>query len=144
VQKPDFHDAVEEVLKMDSSYSEDSYYFLQEVLLQAVDKQRKASGGENKHVSGAELLAAFRERMLKQFGPMSMTLLQEWGLSCSEDVGKMVFNLIEVGAFGKSERDQEEDFIGVYDFEEAFVDPFLPKSKRLGKKSNDSHDFSAR
>ena len=60
MQKPDFHDAVEEVLKMDSSYSEDSYYFLQEVLLQAVDKQRKASGGENKHVSGAELLEAFR------------------------------------------------------------------------------------
>ena len=144
MQKPDFHDAVEEVLKMDSNYSEDSYYFLQEVLLQAVDKQRKDSAGENKHVSGGELLETFRGRMLKQFGPMSMTLLEEWGLSCSEDVGKMVFNLIEVGAFGKSERDQKEDFIDVYDFEEVFVDPFLPESKRVGKKSSGSHDFSAR
>ena len=144
MQKPDFHDAVEEVLKIDSNYSEDSYYFLQEVLLQAVDKQCKDSAGENKHVSGGELLETFRERMLKQFGPMSMTLLEEWGLSCSEDVGKMVFNLIEVGAFGKSERDQKEDFIDVYDFEVVFVDPFLPESKRVGKKSSGSHDFSAR
>ena len=39
---------------------------------------------------------------------MSMTLLGEWGVSCTEDVGKMVFNLIEVGAFGKSKQDEEE------------------------------------
>ena len=56
MQKTDFHDAVEEVLKSNSNYSADAYYFLQEVLLQAVEKQRKLSGGENKHVSGFELL----------------------------------------------------------------------------------------
>ena len=135
MQKTDFHDAVEEVLKSNSNYSADAYYFLQEVLLQAVEKQRKVSGGENKHVSGFELLESFRERMLKQFGPMSMTLLGEWGVSCTEDVGKMVFNLIEVGAFGKSKQDEEKDFVEVYDFEEVFVMPFLPKRKKLAKKS---------
>ena len=80
-------------------------------------------------------LESFRERMLKQFGPMSMTLLGEWGVSCTEDVGKMVFNLIEVGAFGKSKQDEEKDFVEVYDFEEVFVMPFLPKRKKLTKKS---------
>lgn len=135
MQKTDFHDAVEEVLKSNSNYSADAYYFLQEVLLQAVEKQRKLSGGENKHVSGFELLESFRERMLKQFGPMSMTLLGEWGVSCTEDVGKMVFNLIEVGAFGKSKQDEEKDFVEVYDFEEVFVMPFLPNRKKLAKKS---------
>lgn len=135
MQKTDFHDAVEEVLKSNPNYSADAYYFLQEVLLQAVEKQRKLSGGENKHVSGFELLESFRERMLKQFGPMSMTLLGEWGVSCTEDVGKMVFNLIEVGAFGKSKQDEEKDFVEVYDFEEVFVMPFLPKRKKLTKKS---------
>tara|TARA_B100002019_G_scaffold271372_1_gene265736 strand:+ start:456 stop:863 length:408 start_codon:yes stop_codon:yes gene_type:complete len=135
MQKTDFHDAVEEVLKSNSNYSADAYYFLQKVLLQAVEKQRKLSGGENKHVSGFELLESFRERMLKQFGPMSMTLLGEWGVSCTEDVGKMVFNLIEVGAFGKSKQDEEKDFVEVYDFEEVFVMPFLPKRKKLTKKS---------
>ena len=134
MQKTDFHDAVEEVLKSNSNYSADAYYFLQEVLLQAVEKQRKSSGGENKHVSGFELLESFRERMLKQFGPMSMTLLGEWGVSCTEDVGKMVFNLIEVGAFGKSKQDEEKDFVEVYDFEKVFVMPFLPKRKKLAKK----------
>ena len=73
--------------------------------------------------------------MLKQFGPMSMTLLDEWGLSKTQDVGKMVFNLIEVGAFGKSKHDQQEDFEEVYDFHEAFVFPFLPRRKRVSKES---------
>ena len=66
---------------------------------------------------------------------MSLTLLDEWGLSKTQDVGKMVFNLIEVGAFGKSKYDQQEDFEEVYDFHEAFVFPFLPRRKRVSKES---------
>ena len=56
MQKTDFHDAVEQVLTNDSRYSGDSYYFLQEVLLKAVEIQRKETGGENKHVTGGDLL----------------------------------------------------------------------------------------
>ena len=39
------------------------------------------------------------------------------------------FNLIEVGAFGKNDSDTKEDFIGVYEFHDAFVKPFLPDPK---------------
>ena len=47
----------------------------------------------------------------------------------------MVFNLIDLGAFGKREQDRREDFSGGYDFQEAFVTPFLPVSTR-GKKND--------
>jgi uncharacterized repeat protein (TIGR04138 family) len=41
----------------------------------------------------------------------------------------MVFNLIEAGAFGKTEEDTREDFANGYDFDEAFRKPFLPTGK---------------
>ncbi|MEE2808704.1 MAG: Minf_1886 family protein [Verrucomicrobiota bacterium] len=142
MQKTDFHDAVEQVLTNDSSYSSDSYYFLQEVLLKAVEIQRKETSGENKHVTGEDLLDVFRDRALAQFGPMAMTVLQEWGLSKTEDIGDMVFNLIEAGAFGKSEHDKREDFMNGYKFHDAFVIPFLPKSKQVIDDNGDCRDFN--
>jgi uncharacterized repeat protein (TIGR04138 family) len=38
----------------------------------------------------------------------------------------MVFNLIRIGIFGKTEADTIEQFQNGYDFEEAFVAPFRP------------------
>jgi uncharacterized repeat protein (TIGR04138 family) len=45
------------------------------------------------------------------------------------DVGHIVFKLIEVGLFGKSEEDDLSDFENLYDFKEAFLRPFEPSSK---------------
>ena len=65
MQKIDFNDAVESVASNDSRYAGDAYYFLQEVLTQAVNKQRKDTGGEDRHVNGEELLKVFRVRAKK-------------------------------------------------------------------------------
>ena len=142
MQKTDFHDAVEQVITNDSRYSGDSYYYLQEVLLKAVEIQRKETSGENKHVTGGALLEVFRDRALNQFGPMPMMVLQEWGLSKSEDVGNMVFNLIESGAFGKSEHDKREDFMNGYKFHDVFVVPFLPENKKIIDGNGDYRDLN--
>ena len=63
---------------------------------------------------------------------MAGTVLNEWGINQSSDVGAMVFNLVEVGAFGRTENDSPKDFENGFDFKEAFEDPFLPKG-RLNK-----------
>ena len=82
-----------------------------------------------RHVAGPELLQGVRQYALKEFGPMVVTVLSYWGIRCCEDIGHMVFNLIGAGIFGKTEEDSIEDFKSVYDFEEAFVKPFVPEKK---------------
>jgi uncharacterized repeat protein (TIGR04138 family) len=57
---------------------------------------------------------------------MALTTLDMWGIRQGEDVGNIVYNLIDVGYFGKNEGDTIEDFSGGYDFEEAFLRPFQP------------------
>ena len=131
MQRIDFEDALAQVVAKDPRFAADAYRFLQVALTDAVSVQRKETGGEDCHVSGVELLEAFRKRALKEFGPMAMTVFEEWGVARCEDVGEMVFNLIEIGAFGKSDRDRREDFAGIYEFNDAFVIPFLPASKRV-------------
>jgi len=57
---------------------------------------------------------------------MVTTVFGYWGITKCEDFGEMVYRLIELGTFGKSESDSIEDFKNSYTFHEAFVVPFLP------------------
>ena len=79
------------------------------------------------HVTGQQLLEGIRLYALKQFGPMVPTVFEYWGIRRCDDFGEMVFNLIRVGIFGKTESDSIDDFRGAYTFHDAFVAPFLPE-----------------
>lgn len=123
-----FEEAVARSFKLDPRYQPGAYDFVREALHIAVKKFR--GGDEAQHVSGRELLEGVREHALKEYGPMALTILNQWGLYRGIDVGNIVYNLITVGYFGKSDGDSLEDFDDGYDFEEAFTNPFLPKSRR--------------
>jgi len=73
-----------------------------------------------RHVSGRELAGGVRELALERFGPIARTVLQHWGIHDTDDVGRVVFAMVEQGILIKQEEDQLEDFTNVFDFEEAF------------------------
>ena len=129
MQKIGFAEALDSIIASDPRYSRDAYVFLRDALDYSTKQQKKIKGGPVRHVAGPELLQGVRQYALKEFGPMVVTVLSYWGIRCCEDIGHMVFNLIGAGIFGKTEEDSIEDFKSVYDFEEAFVKPFVPEKK---------------
>ena len=135
MKKQNFSEMVNLIVKEDDRYAKESYSFLKEALDFTMDKERKRKGKivskNQRHVTGQELLEGVREYALDQFGPMALTVLTSWGLSRCEDIGEMVFNLIEYGVFSKNEDDTREDFASIYSFEDAFERPFKPEKRRL-------------
>lgn len=75
---------------------------------------------EPRHISGPELVEGVRRLAMDRFGPMARTVLEYWGIHSTEDLGEIVFALVECGVLIKDERDRLEDFRGIFDFEEAF------------------------
>ena len=75
---------------------------------------------EDAHINGGELLEGIRQFGISQFGLMTRTVFNQWGVHRTDDFGRIVFELIERGDMRKTERDQLDDFVGVYDFAEAF------------------------
>jgi len=75
---------------------------------------------EPRHISGAELAEGVRSMALERFGPLARTVLEHWGIHATEDVGRVVFALVEQGILIKQDEDRPEDFADVFDFEEAF------------------------
>ncbi len=129
MQAASFEEAVEQIVAKDPRYQRDAYFFLRESL----DYTQKMIGkppkkDEIRHVTGQELLKGIREHALKQFGPMTLTVLAEWGVKRCEDFGEIVFNMVESKLLAKTEKDTRDDFKTGYDFHEAFRRPFLPSS----------------
>ena len=129
MQAKQFEQSVVAILKRDKRFAPHAYFFLKDALDFTLKRIAEANGGKARHVSGPELLAGFRDFALEQFGPMAATLMSEWGVRKCQDVGDMVFHLIEEQVFGKQDSDRREDFSEVFDFEDALVKPFLPKRK---------------
>ena len=134
MQKIGFTEALDSIIAIDPRYQRDSYAFLRDALDFTTKHQKKIKGVSVRHVTGPELLDGMRQYALKEFGPMVMTVFDNWGIHSCEDIGNMVFNLIGAGIFGKTEQDSIEDFKNVYDFDAAFVRPFAP-TKRITAKS---------
>ena len=127
MQKIGFAEALDSIVASDPRYQRDAYVFLRDSLDFTTKQQKKVKGATVRHVTGPELLGGVRQYALKEFGPLVMTVFDNWGIHSCEDIGNMVFNLIGAGIFGKTEEDSIEDFKNVYDFGEAFVKPFAPE-----------------
>ena len=116
------------VLARDPRYSIHAYAFVFEALeytkkqkkrVQAKTRPKVRQTSKMRHVTGRELCEGVRLLALAQYGLMAMTVLNQWGIRATSDLGEIVFNLIASGDLEKSPSDSLADFNNVYDFEAA-------------------------
>ncbi|MGP1272361.1 MAG: Minf_1886 family protein [Phycisphaerales bacterium] len=109
-------------------FSPQVFEFIRDGLEHTVSMVHGAGGvpdDETRHVSGAELCLGLRDLAVERYGAMARTVLEHWNVRCTEDFGRLVFALIEAGILRESDDDRYEDFVGVYDFDEAFAEAEL-------------------
>jgi uncharacterized repeat protein (TIGR04138 family) len=129
MQEINFDETVELILSRDSRYKREAYMFVREALDFTQKLIVKENRGQLRHVSGQELLEGVRQFALQQFGPMVVTVFEEWGIRRCRDFGEIVFNMVETGLLAKTEHDTRDDFQNGYDFTDAFRKPFWPSQK---------------
>jgi uncharacterized repeat protein (TIGR04138 family) len=57
---------------------------------------------------------------LDRFGPLARTVLEHWGIHTTDELGEIVFALVDAGVLVAEPQDRAQDFQGLFDFEEAF------------------------
>lgn len=130
----DVNEIITLIRKEDPRFDRLAYAFVRDGLEHAVKELKKSDAVRAKvsrHVTGRELSQGLRTYALEQFGPLTKTVLNSWGIHETIHFGDIVYNLIEYNVFSKTEEDRREDFADVYGFDEAFVAPFLPQARRL-------------
>ena len=123
-----FDEALEQILARDPRFQRDAYHFVRESLDYTQKFISKENRGNVRHITGQELLDGIRQFALQQFGPMAVTVLEEWGVKNCRDFGDIVFNMVEHSLLAKTEKDTRDDFNNGYDFTDAFRKPFWPRA----------------
>lgn len=134
-----------QLLQSDRRYTLDAYLFVLEALTFAQESlglgeepkaeevdppqpppaEKKSGKGKKRqaerHVSGQQLCEAARLYALQQYGYLAPTVLGTWGIRATDDLGEIVFNMIDIGQMRKTRSDKREDFHDVYVFSDAFT-----------------------
>jgi uncharacterized repeat protein (TIGR04138 family) len=84
-------------------------------------RSRKKGAGEappmvSGHVTGRELCLAARRLAIRYYGIMAITVLDQWGIRSTSDIGEIVYNLIASGDLDKTPTDKRSDFDDIFDF----------------------------
>ena len=135
MQDSDFPRIVALICKEDTRFDKKAYDFVRLGLDHTVKEIRKKDAtrtGKSRHVTGPELLDGLRIYALEQYGPLTKTVLNSWGVHRCQHFGDIVFNLIEYNAFSKTDNDRREDFADIYQFDDVFVKQFLPTQRPRG------------
>jgi uncharacterized repeat protein (TIGR04138 family) len=77
-----------------------------------------------RHITGQELAWACRDFALKQFGVIARDVLACWGVTRTQDFGRIVYTLVDSGLLVTQPGDSEADFADVFDFAEAFDEAY--------------------
>lgn len=116
------------VMSKAGPYPVEAYQFIREGLAHTAktvhgDKADDAEVPENsRHINGQQLCLGLRDYAIKRYGLLARTVLTKWHIEGTDDFGKIVYALVDAKEMHKSEGDSIEDFVNVYDFDEAFGD----------------------
>jgi uncharacterized repeat protein (TIGR04138 family) len=111
-----FRDGVmEQIRQRESRYEEGAYLFVLAAL-----EYSQAQLQVRRHITGRELAFACRDLAIDRYGIMARMVLERWGVVSTEDIGAVVFTLVDLGFLASQPSDSRDQFNDVYDFYEAF------------------------
>ncbi len=80
---------------------------------------------QSRHVSGQQLCLGLRDFAKREYGLLARGVLARWNILQSEDFGRIVFAMVDGGLMHKTQEDTIDDFIDVFQFDEAFSSHLL-------------------
>ena len=111
-----FRDGImDKILIRERRFDEQAYLF---VLAALEHCQSRLSA--RRHITGQELARSCRDLALERYGVMARLVLEFWGVKSTADIGDVVFTLVELGFLLRQPQDSRDEFLGVYDFDQAF------------------------
>lgn len=96
-QETKFRDAVDELRARGSRFAREAYVFVVAALGETVRAlpPERLQDPDRRHLSGPELTAGIIRIAREEFGTLAPTVFREWGVRSTEDIGAIVFELVE-------------------------------------------------
>lgn len=123
MNEENFQKALDALVERDARFAPAAYRFVSGALTETAKRlgRSREMPARRRHISGQELAEGAAACAEEQFGPLAYSVLREWGVKTTRDIGDVVFNLISVGVLSKSEEDSIDDFNDLFDLRERLL-----------------------
>lgn len=119
-----FWSAVDRIRERDKRYAPDAYALVMDSLEFAIHRI-----GERRHLSAAELLVHLCDLAKVRYGILAYSVLENWGVRSTEDVGSIVYGLIGERVLAEREEDSPLDFSSVFDLRGRLEDQYFEPTR---------------
>jgi uncharacterized repeat protein (TIGR04138 family) len=131
-------DVIDDIRANDDRYRREAFVFVIAGLNATVQElpALRREDPVQRHLSGQELLGGMVRLARHEFGEMAAVVFREWGIQRGEDIGNIVFHLVQRGQLSARPEDSIDDFRVDLDLLRALSgsDPFpLPPGPRPGR-----------
>ena len=120
-----------DIFRHDPRYPVEAYQFVldglnftQEKLGRVPTPAAHSPGKNENHISGSELVEGVCELARREFGFLAKVVFHQWGIRQSDDIGEIVFNMIESELLSKTESDSRADFHNLCNIDRALSEGF--------------------
>jgi len=120
-----FRDAVDELRARGSRFAREAYVFVVAALGETVRllPRERLDDPARRHLTGQELTTGVIRIARAEFGSLAPTVFREWGVIRTEDIGAIVFELVDAGQLSARPEDRPEDFVTGIDLPAALAAP---------------------
>jgi uncharacterized repeat protein (TIGR04138 family) len=125
-------DAVDELRAQGGRFAREAYLFVVAALgttVHALPSERQADS-QRRHLSGQELTSGVIRLAREEFGGLAPMVFREWGVATTEDIGEIVFELVDAGQLGARPEDTPADFVSAIDLPAALAVPTEARTLR--------------
>jgi uncharacterized repeat protein (TIGR04138 family) len=131
-QETMFRDAVDELRARGSRFAREAYVFVVAALGETVRglPPERLDDAQRRHLSGHELTDGLIRIAREEFGGLAPMVFREWGVHSTEDIGAIVFELVEAGQLSARPEDTLADFRGHGDLFAALAEPLPPAPRQ--------------
>ena len=132
-QETVFRDAVDAMRANGSRYAREAYVFIVAALGETVRSlpDERRSDAAARHLSGQELTAGVIGIARDEFGPLAPTVFSEWGVRATDDIGAIVFELVDAGQLSARAEDTIMDFATGIDLMSALAERASTRPRRV-------------
>jgi uncharacterized repeat protein (TIGR04138 family) len=114
---PELRRKFDELRERDSRYPERAYVVVQDAI-KCAQADHPPTDDSPRHVSARQILEALLLIAKQEWGNGARECLSSLGIKTSDDVGEIIYNLVDIGAMATTEEDSRADFTGAFDFEQ--------------------------
>jgi len=112
-----------EEIAAETRYPVDAFHFVRRGLdytVQMTHENPEQVEEIERHVSGRQLCDGVRQLAVDRYGRLARTMLRRWRINRTEDIGQIIFAMVNGGLMQKTDEDSIRDFDDVYDMDTAF------------------------